>query len=397
MMNFCNFALMNNNSLHILYVYSEISIKGGTDKVLVEKANYLAGKGYKVTIVTEAQMGRPLSFPLSSAVHYVDMGLNFNKQYEYGPLRRALTYYSLVRKYKKKLKEVLYTEKPDIVCAIVGRSIDFIADIHDGSIKIAEAHTTKNHLRSYHLMEQRGGVFKYLARYLRKKMCQHISQLKGIVVLTQQDADDWKGIQTPYIIPNAVPLFPEKSADLNNKQVIMVGRFNDAKGYEYLIPAWELVHQRHPDWVLNVYGSGELHDQVVQWIKEKQLEKSMILHDPVDNITDKYLESSICVLSSRYEGFSMVILEGMACGVPFVSFDCPYGPRNIIKNGEDGLLVEYLNPQALADGICRLIEDEPLHKKMGENARKNIMRFSKDTIMKLWEDFFLQLLVKNKV
>ncbi len=374
--------------MHILYIYSEISIKGGTDKVLVEKANFLVEKGYKVTIVTEAQMGHPFSFPLSAKVKHIDMGLDFNKQYEYGLFRRAFTYYSLIRKYKKKLKEVLFAEKPDIVSAIVGRSIDILPSIQDGSVKIAEAHTTKHFLRSYHLMEQRGGVYKYIAHYLRWKMCRHVSQLDGIVVLTHQDANDWKGIQTTFVIPNAVPFFPEHSAALTSKHVIMVGRYNDAKGYDYLIPAWEIVRQRHPDWVLNVYGSGELHDQVVSWIREKHLDGSMILHEPVDNIMDKYMDSSICVLSSRYEGFSMVILEGMACGVPFVSFDCPYGPRNIIKEGEDGLLVEYLNPQALADGICRLIEDKSLRKQMGINARKNITRFSKEAIMQQWMDLF---------
>ena len=172
----------------------------------------------------------------------------------------------------------------------------------------------------------------------------------------------------------------------------MVGRYNDAKGYDYLIPAWEIVHERHPDWILNVYGSGELHDQVVEWIRDRQLEDTIILHEPVDDIMDKYMESSICVLSSRYEGFSLVILEAMACGVPVVSFDCPHGPRNIIMHGEDGLLVEYLNSQALADGLCQLIENEELRKRFGSNARKNIRRFSQDTIMSQWDSLFHKLI-----
>ena len=377
--------------MHILYIYSEISIMGGTDKVLVDKANYLATHGYQVTIVTEAQMGRKLSFPLDPAVKHIDMGLDFNKQYQSGFLNRICIYYSLRNKYKKRLRKVLIEEKPDIVSVIVGRSLDFIADIHDGSIKIVEAHTTKQFLRSYHLMEQRGGIFKYLAQYLRWNMCRQVSRLDGIVLLTQRDADDWKEAKRTFVIPNAVPYYPKESSTLDNKQVIMVGRYNDAKGYDYLIPAWETVHLRHPDWVLNVYGSGELHDQVVKWVEERHLENSFILHEPTSNITEKYLESSISVLSSRYEGFSLVILEAMACGVPFVSFDCPHGPRNIICDGEDGLLVEYLNFQALADGICSLIEDEALRKRLGANARKNIRRFSKEDIMNQWEDLFIEM------
>ena len=380
--------------MHILYIYSEISIKGGTDRVLVEKANYLSNHGYDVTIVTEAQLGRELSFPINPAVKHIDMGLDFNKQYTQGTIGRVWTYFSLIREYKKRLKVVLQREKPDIVISIMGRSLDFIAEINDGSVKIVEAHTTKTHLRSLHLMEERGGIYKYAARYLRWKMCRNVSKLDAIVVLTKQDANDWKEAKQVMVIPNAVPFDTQEVSLLNNKHVIMVGRYNDAKGYDYLIPAWDVVHQKHPDWELHVYGSGELHDQVVRWIRERHLEDTIILHEPVDNIKEKYLESSIAVLSSRYEGFSLVLLEAMSCGVPFVSFDCPHGPRNIIKNGEDGLLVEYLNSQALANGICQLIEDESLRKRLGANAKKNIVRFSRESVMRQWEALFVEL-VKN--
>lgn len=382
--------------MHILYIYSEITIMGGTDKVLVQKANYLAHHGYQVTVVTEAQMGRPLSFPLDSSVKHIDMGLDFNSQYSRGILGRVFVYFSLMHEYKKRLKKLLFKERPDLVVSIMGRSIDFISDIHDGSVKIVEAHTTKHFLRSYHLMEQRGGLFKYIARYLRSKMCSHVAKLDGIVSLTQQDANDWKEAKRVIVIPNALPFQSKEVSLLTNKQVIMVGRYNDAKGYDYLIPAWQIVHQRHPDWSLHVYGSGELHDQVVEWIQERHLQTTIILHEPVENIREKYLESSIAVLSSRYEGFSLVLLEAMACGVPFVSFDSPHGPRNIIRNGEDGLLVEYLNPQALADGICRLIEDEAFRKQLGANARRNIQRFSKENVMRQWTALFDTLMSQRR-
>ena len=377
---------------HILYIYAEITIKGGTDKVLVEKANYLVQHGYKVTIVTESQMGRPFSFALDPTVKHIDMGLDFNKQYRQGPLKRVCTYFNLMRTYKHRLKQVLQEEEPDVVITTLGRSIDFLADLKIGCAKIAEAHTTKSHLRSLHLMEEKGGLYKYVARYLRNKMCRNVSKLDALVVLTRQDAKDWKEAKRVVVIPNAVPISPTTRSTLSNKKVIMVGRYNDAKGYDYLIPAWELVHHKHPDWILDVYGSGELHDQVVLWIKERNLQDTIIMHEPVDNIMEKYLESSICVLCSRYEGFSLVILEGMACGVPFVSFDCPHGPRNIIRNGDDGLLVEYQNPQALADGICLLIEDEGLRRLLGAKAIENIKRFSKESVMKQWKELFNSLI-----
>ena len=374
--------------MHILYIYAEISIKGGTDKILVEKANYLVNHGYDVTIVTESQMGKPLSFKLEDKVCHIDLGLDFGKQYTQGSFRRLLTYSSLMLKYKSRLKKLVNKQRPDIIISAMGRSLSLLSKMDYDGIKIGEAHTTKKHLRSLHLMEQRGGIFKVLAKYMRWKMCHYASKLDALVLLTPNDAEDWKSVANTFIIPNPISFFPKESAELVNKQVIMVGRYNDAKGYDYLIPAWEIVHERHPDWMLNVYGSGELRGQVIELIREKHLEESIILHEPVDNIMDKYLESSICVLSSRYEGFSLVILEAMACGVPVVSFDCPHGPRNIIKHEEDGLFVENLNYRALAYGLCQLIENEELRKRFGSNARKNIRRFSQDTIMSQWDSLF---------
>ena len=377
--------------MRILYIYPELTIKGGADKVIIDKANYLSTHGYEVIIVTESQMGRDIIFPLLSSVRHIDMSLDFNKQYTQNIIRRFFTYFSFMRKYKSQLRAVINKEKPDIIITTIGRSIDFLAELNVGGIKIAEAHTTKNHLRSLHLMEEKGGLYKFLAGYLRRTICRKVSKLDALVVLTQKDADDWKEAKRVVVIPNSVPMYSSANSSLTNKQAIMVGRYNDAKGYDYLIPAWSLVHQKHPDWVLNVYGSGELRDQVIQWINDYQLEETIILHEPTDNIMEKYLESSICVLSSRYEGFSMVIAEAMSCGVPCVSFDCPHGPRTIIANGEDGLLVEYLNTKALADGICKLIEDENLRIQFGCRAKQNIQRYSQEKVMGQWHQLFKSL------
>ena len=382
--------------MKITYLYTELTISGGADRVLTDKANYLAEHGYDVTIITESQMGRPVVFPLYPKVKLVDMGIDFNKQYEHIFLLRSIIYLKCIQQYKVRLKKLLKELKPDIVITLMGRSLDFITSINDGSIKIGEAHTTKAHLRSYHLLEERGGIYKILAKRLRKKQITNASKLSALVLLTPQDAKDWEGVTKTYVIANAIHKMPTESGTLTNKQAIMVGRYNDAKGYDYLTEAWTIVHQRHPDWILNIYGSGELHDQVENRIKDKHLENSMIMHEPTNQIIEKYLESSICVLSSIYEGFPLVIMEAMSCGIPCVSFDSPFGPRNIIKDGEDGILVEYLNSQALAENICKVIEDKQLRKRLGDKAKQNIQRFSQDAIMKQWTDLFEYLLNAQK-
>lgn len=374
--------------MKIMYIFSELTINGGTDKVLSDKANYLVEHGYDVTIVTEAQMGREPVFPLSSKIKLIDIGLDFNKQYTQSFIHRAYTYFNFIYIYKKKLKEILVKEKPEIVITTMGRSLDFITSFNDGSIKIGEAHTTKEHLRSLHLMENKGWLYKRLAKCMRKKQISNARKLRALVLLTPEDAKDWEGVTKTYVIPNSIKEIPLECSKLINKQAIFVGRYNDAKGYEYLVEAWKIVHHNHPDWIINIYGSGELHDDVERWINEAKLHESMIMHEPTNQIMEKYLESSICIVSSRYEGFSMAIIEAMACGVPCVSFDCPFGPRNIIKKDEDGILVEYLNPTALADNICKLIENTNLRKQLGSNAKKNIQRFTQDNIMKKWINLF---------
>jgi glycosyltransferase involved in cell wall biosynthesis len=377
--------------MHILYIYPEFTIKGGADRVIIEKANSLVEVGFRVTIVTESQMGRDFSFPLNNSVNHIDIGLDFNKQYKQGTFRRTYTYLTLLYKYKRQLSIVLKTLRPDIVITTLGRSVTIITKMRDGSMKIGESHTVKAHVRGFDQMEENGFFHCLVAKLLKKNTERSVSKLKKLVLLTKEDAADWSGIVDTVVIPNSIPFFPNECAKLENKQVIIVGRFNDAKGYNYMIEAWTIVHQHHSDWILHVYGSGELHDQVSLWIQEKQLLDTIIMHEPTIDIMSRYLESSICAMSSRYEGFPMVLLEAMSCGVPCVSFDCPYGPRNIIQNEEDGLLVDYLNSQALAKGICRLIEDKELRKRLGARARENILRFSKERVILQWKNFLYGL------
>ena len=377
--------------MKVFYIYTALLTKGGADRVLTEKANWLAEHGYKVSIITDSQMGRPPVFDLSPKVNLVNLDIDFSKEYGHNLMMRTYLYYKLMGKYKRKMKFILDTEKPDIVITTMGRDIDFLTDLYKDGIIIGEAHTTKKYLRNFHLLEQRGFPYKQIAWYWRRKMDKNVRKLQGVVLLTEDDAQSWTGIAPTYVIPNSLPFEPTEISNHHYKQAIAVGRYNNAKGYEYLVDAWKKVFQKHPDWKIHIYGSGELKEQVKLLIEENKLQNTMLMHEPTDHIREKYLESSICVVSSRYEGFSMVILESMVCGVPVVSFDCPYGPKNIICNGEDGILVEYLNTQDMADKICQLIENPELRKEMGRKAHNNIQRYSKDHVMKLWIDLFNKL------
>ena len=378
--------------MKIFYIYTALATKGGADRVVTEKANWLAEHGHEVAIVTDTQLGRKPIFPLSAKVRMIDLDIDFRKEYGHNFLIRSFFYYKLMRRYRSNLASILKNESPDIVITTLGREISIVTQIDDGSIKIGEAHTIKQNIRNFHLLEQKNYLFRIMTKYFRWKMDCQVRHLDALVVLTEQQLVYWPAEVPKYAIPNALPFYPDVVSTCENKRAIIVGRYTEAKGYDYMIDAWRIVHQKHPDWTIHTFAMGEEEEQVRAKIQSYGLQDTIIMNPPTDDIMSEYLKSSICVVSSVFEGFSMVLIEAMACGLPCVSFDCPYGPRNIIKDGEDGYLIDYLNTQALADGICKLIEDEELRKKMGSKGRTNVLRFSREQVMQQWVDLFDSLL-----
>ncbi len=377
--------------MKILYAVEAVNLSGGYDRVIIEKANYLAEHGLDVIITVASHALAEPCYEISEKVRLIDFGIDFHQQYGHHLFYRAFIYFVMMRRYRRALKELLFFERPDIVITTLGREIDFITKIHDGSVKIGESHIAKNYVRNLHLMEQNGFVHQMIARYWRWKMDKLVKQLDALVLLTQHDADSWNGLTKTVVIPNSLPFFPEKPSTCNQKQVIFVGRLNEQKGLEYLIETWERVHQKHKDWILQIYGDGEQRELLLHLVSEAKLKDAVVVNQSTRQIMDKYLESSIFLLTSRFEGFGMVLIEAMACGVPVVSFDCPWGPADIIKNGEDGFLVEYLNTTEAAEKVVQLIESPELRMKMGIRARENVQRYSRNTVMKQWIELFYSL------
>lgn len=378
--------------MKIAYIYTSFTLAGGADRVVIDKANYFAEHGYDITIVTDSQQHEPTFFPLSPQVKHLDLSINFDQEYKYNPIIRIFIYFRLMKKYKNALYNFLQLEKPDIVITTFGRSMDFLVNIKDGSAKICESHIAKPYIRNLHSLGNKGPLYWLIAKMWMHKITKNCKKLNKLVLLTEDDAKNWEGFANTCVIPNPIPFNSGKRSSCKNKSAIFVARMCEQKGYDYLLQAWEIVNAKHPDWILNIYGDGEEKENIIKQLQRINNNGSIIINNPTREIEDKYVESSICILSSRFEGFGMVLLEAMACGVPCVAFDCPYGPSQIIRDGEDGLLVEYLSTKALADSICKLIENESLRIHMGNNAQKNIQRFNKDVIMRKWCDLFDQII-----
>jgi glycosyltransferase involved in cell wall biosynthesis len=217
----------------------------------------------------------------------------------------------------------------------------------------------------------------------------------NFLVLTEQNKREWKRMKNMKVISNPLSFYPQKKALLLNKRAILVGKLSYQKGQDMLVEAWEMITKKHPEWTLEIYGKKDGNSYYQHLIEQKGLDNNIHLFDPVTNIEDKYLEASIYVLSSRFEGFGMVLIEAMAAGLPCVSFNCPYGPSDIICHGEDGLLVEPGNINKLAEKIIYLIENEDKRICMGRKARENVKRYLPENIVPQWDKLFKQLYGKE--
>ncbi len=380
--------------MKIAYIYTALSTKGGADRIITFKANYLAERyNYEVYIITDSQNDRPLAFPLSKKVKHINLDVDFGIQYNYNIIYRFFIYVKLMRDYKKKLSNIILNIKPNIVISTGGRDLEFITSIRDSSKKIAEIHTIRDSFRNFNLLEKKSIPFKIIAQYYRKKIDNKIKMLSSLVLLSENDAKSWGKIRDSIVIPNSIPFNTSKLSKCSNKKVISVGRLSYEKGFDNLIKAWKIVNEKFPDWELNIYGEGILKSKLEDDIDKYGLTNSTKIHNPTNDIVDKYIESSIYVMSSTFEGFGLVLAEAMSCGLPCISFNCPYGPSQIIKDNEDGFLVENGNIEKLADRICFLIANDDLRMKMGKTGAKNIQRYSPEIIMPIWNEL-LENLVK---
>lgn len=380
------------NRLRITYIYTALTSLGGVDRILTIKANYFADKlGYDVYIITDSQASRPPVFPLSPKVHHIDIETDFDEQYHYGIIKRYFCYRRLMKQYRQRLEKILYEIKPNIVLSTCGRDLDFLTDIKDGSKKIGESHTVKQYCRNFHLMEAQGGIYKIVAKHWRKKQEKAISKLDEFVVLTKHDAQSWETIRKVQIIPNPISITDIQTSTCKNKRIISVGRLSEEKGFDMLINAWKIISKKHPDWELNIYGKGELKDCLEKQKNDNNLDKTLHLCGPTKNVTEKYTESSIYVMSSRFEGFGLVLIEAMSCGLPCISFNCPHGPAEIIEDGVNGILVENGNIEKLAEAMEELIDNEEKRIAMGRNAYLSVQKYSPDNIMNMWVELFNKL------
>lgn len=370
--------------MKIIYCIAGLRRSGGMERVLTNKANYLAERGFDILIITTDQYGEDNFFSLSPKIRTIDIAINYEENNGRSFGRKLFNYPLKQRRHKKRLRELLMQENADIVISMFCNDASFLWKINDGSEKILEIHFS----RFKRLQYGRKGVWGWADRLRSRHDLDVVKRYDRFVVLTQEDRGYWGNLSNMTVIPNALTFEPEECAELINKQVIAVGRYDYQKGFDELISAWALISTKYPDWKLCIFGNGELRKELQLLVYDLGLEKSLKLCSPVQNIGNEYKNSSVLVMSSRYEGLPMTLLEGQAFGLPIVSYACKCGPRDIITEGEDGFLVPVGDVKSLADRMTRLMADQELRKRMGRMSKINSTRFSEEKVMTQWIDLF---------
>ncbi|MEW1656769.1 glycosyltransferase family 4 protein [Streptomyces sp. NPDC093707] len=222
-------------------------------------------------------------------------------------------------------------------------------------------------------------------------------QLDALAVLTEADEQSYRsvldgsGVRIARI-PNALAEARPQPSALDRPLVVAAGRLVKTKGFDHLITAFDDVVREHPDWQLRIFGAGPEKDRLRDLIHARHLYNHVYLMGPTSHLDEELAKASMFVLASRHEGFGMVLAEAMSHGVPAVSYDCPHGPREIITDGDDGLLVPPQDRPGLTAAMNRLIDDPDLRSTMGERARASSERYAMESIRPRWEALFGELL-----
>ena len=377
--------------MKIVYIYHSFILKGGIERVFCDKMNYLAqNTSYDVTFITFEQGNHPFAYKLNDRIKVVDINCRFVELWNYNIIKRNILNFILRRKLKKCLTATLKKESPDIVISTT-EDIKYNYCIFNLPYRfIVESHVHMKEIIKSSIKKQ--FFIHSISKIFFKWKLSKINKCKLLVALTDADKRDWSKVINSdiIIIPNILTFYPDKITDYSkrSKRILCVGRLTKQNGFDLMIKAWAIIADKHKEWKVDIFGDGELNNTLNGLIKNYCLDESITIHPATNHLYDEYMDSSIFAFSSRFEGFGLVLIEAMSCGVPCISFDCPHGPSEIITNGKNGLLVQNGNIDEFANSLDSMINNYEQRKFMSINARIDSQKYKRENIMPQWIELF---------
>ena len=381
--------------MKILYIINRMTNLAGIERILTCKMNYLTeNTNHQIILSTYEQQGRPLSFQQNDNILYRPISAPITIREGSSIIEWLKAYYHARKVFRREFDHLINDVRPDlIICTVYSFMVlDIIINTaHKGGAKtILESHTKGDTVTIAYKYSYNRLLYRLFSLWDKYIMCS-LKKCNCVVTLTKHDKAYWQHYaQRIEVIPNMLTIIPKRVLNYKAKRVISAGRYMYEKGFDRLLDAWHLLSDEYNDWHLYIFGNEDR--TPYQYIVDKyNMNERVHLMLATNDIAEEFSKSSIYVMSSRYEGFGLVLAEAMSCGLPCISFDCPYGPREIIRNGEDGFLLEDGDVKVLARTIEYLMSDVVLRQTMGEKAIKNIARYEPDFIMKCWVRLFERL------
>lgn len=379
--------------MKIIYCVSSVSSIGGITKITIDKANYFSVLGHDVTVVTTEDFNKDVLYAINPSVKLVSLNINYKYLYLNNLFLRSFFLLKKRREHKLLLKDIISSISPDYIIDTCGFEIPFLKKVKGDAKIIHEAHS-HYYDRVISLNQRYNNIFKKIFFRIIVSISQvmklrRLKSFDAVVVLSEAEKKLWYGIKNLYVIENFIIDSDEDfTSNCQSKKVITAGRLNKMKGLSVLVDIWKHIHDKFPEWKLEIYGDGDEYENILEQIKFNGLEESIKIYDSVSNIFKKLQSSSVFVTTSQLESFGMTIIEAQSVGLPVVAFDCPTGPRELISHGEDGFLVKLNEQDEFILHLSKLLSSYALRVEMGQAGYKNSRRFSQEKIMRKWVFLF---------
>ena len=359
----------------IVILVDQFHQHGGIEKLVALKANYWSTKfNYEVTIISTENNQKPLVYDLDSSVRFIDLEVNYNRAISYFSVANI----SLLWRNITKLQKYIIKEKPDFIVVASHIPMTYILPfLKLGKTKIIkEFHFTK--------------FFRTNSKGIKQRLFDFLESRYDKLIALSTEEKTFYNTDNVEVIPNPIQVIPNISKKIKKQKVVSaVVRFAPVKRLELMIEVWDVfVKNGNTNWKLYIYGDydNEYGTEIIKLVNSLSLSDYVVFKGQTNNVLDEVSKSKALLLTSSQECFPMVILEAQSVGVPVISFDCPTGPRNIINNNEDGILVENDNVFMFADKLEEFTSDNEMQKKLSEHSLINAQKYTMDKVMDLWQN-----------